>query len=57
MSAEEQAKEARLEVLRLELDTVQVCRRRARQNALKAKVAAEREMELEAEIKRLEEAA
>lgn len=46
-----------MEVLRLELDTVQVCRRRARQNALKAKVAAEREMELEAEIKRLEEAA
>ena len=48
--------EARKEVLELELDTVQVMRRRAKDNPVKAIAAAERELELKKEIEMLEAA-
>ncbi|MGB0991707.1 MAG: hypothetical protein ACPG32_04470 [Akkermansiaceae bacterium] len=51
MSAKDQAKK---EVLEMELDTVQMLRRRAKDDAVKAIAAGERELELKAEIEKLE---
>ena len=44
---------ARKEVLEVELETVQMLRRRAKDDPQKAMAAAERELELEGEIKTL----
>ena len=43
----------RLEILEMELETVNMLRRRAKDDALRAKLAAEREILLKAEIDRL----
>ncbi len=48
---------ARLEVLGVELETVQMLRRRAKDSPVMAIAAARREMELRAEIEQLEEEA
>jgi hypothetical protein len=47
----------RLEVLKLELEGLQMLRRRARSHALRAMVIAEREVELESEIFKIGEVA
>lgn len=44
---------ARLEVLRLEIETVQLLRRRAKEDPLRAIAAAQRELELREEIQKL----
>ena len=43
----------RLEILEMELETVNIMRRRAKDDALRAKLAAEREIALKVEIENL----